>query len=242
MQFDWVTFGFQIVNVLVLLAILRRFLFRPVADMVARRQADITAAQDAADAARARAAELQADGRAAVQGATDARADLLAAAQAEATRQGAGLIADARVRADAIVQEARKDAARVIVDAQGDTLRRARDLAETIAARALSALPAPPTAEGFAHRLAQELAAMPGDRRGAMLGGADLRLIAPARPAPGELAPLEPLGLDRAPIDLDPALIAGLDLLSAAGRVRNSLAHDLDRISEALRDDDRSGA
>ncbi len=53
MNFDWVTFSFQLVNVLVLLAILRHFLFRPVADIIAQRQAETDAALRAAETAKA---------------------------------------------------------------------------------------------------------------------------------------------------------------------------------------------
>ena len=39
MHIDWWTLAFQTVNVLVLIWILGRFFFRPVADIVAKRQA-----------------------------------------------------------------------------------------------------------------------------------------------------------------------------------------------------------
>ena len=41
MQFDWTTFALEIVNFLVLVWILRRFLYRPVTDVIARRAAEV---------------------------------------------------------------------------------------------------------------------------------------------------------------------------------------------------------
>ena len=38
-------------------------------------------------------------------------------------------------------------------------------------------------------------------------------------------------------VSVAPDLISGLELVSDSGAIRNSLAHDLDQISEAMRDD-----
>ena len=70
MGFDLTTFALQLVNVLVLLAILKHFLFRPVVEIIARRQAETEAALKGAESARA-----------AAEAATEA-----AQAEAEATR------------------------------------------------------------------------------------------------------------------------------------------------------------
>ena len=57
MKFDWLTFGFQLVNILVLLAILRHFLFRPLMRLIAERQTQTQVAMDAALRLRAQADE-----------------------------------------------------------------------------------------------------------------------------------------------------------------------------------------
>ena len=244
MQFDWVTFGLQIVNVLVLLAILRHFLFRPVADIIGRRQAEIVAAKDAADAGRAQAAKAEADAHAEAEKTAIARNEVLATAQADAEKQRARLVEAAQAQAAKIVDEARSEARQIATDAQAATLDRARDLAETIAATALADLPDPPTAAGFAQRLVAELAAMSDHKRKVLLSGADLRLVASSALTDGDLAAikaaLRPLGLADATVDVDPTLISGLELRSATGAVYNSIAHDLKRISEALNDGDGS--
>jgi F-type H+-transporting ATPase subunit b len=59
MQIDWTTFVLEVINFLALVWILKRFLYRPVLDVLARRRAaverDLTTAQEG----KARAAELQ---------------------------------------------------------------------------------------------------------------------------------------------------------------------------------------
>lgn len=60
MQLDWTTFLLEIVNFLVLVWILKRFLYRPVLDMIARRQANIEQTLSEAHQTEERATELKA--------------------------------------------------------------------------------------------------------------------------------------------------------------------------------------
>ncbi len=59
MELDWSTFLLEILNFLVLLWILKRFLYRPVLDTIAKRQAGIAQTLAAAQAAKAEAEALQ---------------------------------------------------------------------------------------------------------------------------------------------------------------------------------------
>jgi len=59
-QLDWSTIALEIVNFLVLVWILKRFLYQPVLDVIARRKAGIEAAIAGADAKRAEADALKA--------------------------------------------------------------------------------------------------------------------------------------------------------------------------------------
>lgn len=238
MNFDWVTFGFQLVNVIVLLMILRRFLFRPVADVIARRQAASDAALKAADAAKAEAEAATAQARAEADATVQARHDVLAKAQAEAEAQRKALLDKARAEAAKIVDEGKHAVDRDGEEAQRLALGRARDLAVTIARHAVSAQPA--GFAGYAERLAAALAALPARERDALLAGGDLRLVAASPLSADDLAAarsaLAPYGVSPE-AETDPALIAGLELRSGSGAIRNSLAHDLDRIAETMRDD-----
>jgi len=81
MAFSWSTFALQAVNFLILLWLLKRFLFKPVRAIVARRKEEIARAQAEAEAAR--------------QSAEQARKEV-AARQSEIEAQGQGIIAQAR--------------------------------------------------------------------------------------------------------------------------------------------------
>ena len=234
MTFDWVTLGLQLANVLILLAILRHYLFRPVAGMIAARQAAVQAALAQAEAAKTEAAAAATKAEAEAAATAAARHELLMKAQAEAEAAKADLLVAAQAEAARIVAEGR---AQTATDAKAEaalTLARARDLAETIARRALADMPA--DSAGWAARLAAALSALPERDRAAILSGGNLRLVA-AAPLPAAalaevaraLAPLP-----QPPVETDPALIAGLEVQSDSGRLRNSLAHDLDRLAEAL--------
>ena len=157
MSFDWVTFGFQLVNVLVLLAILQHFLFRPVAEIIAKRQAETQEALRRAEAAEQDAEAAERAAEEARHQTEAARHDVLTAAQDEAEAQRKAILDAARAEAASLVQKATAQAQATVTGAAAETLTRARDLAEVIARRALSAQP---DGAGYATRLAQALAAL----------------------------------------------------------------------------------
>ncbi|MGE4071999.1 MAG: F0F1 ATP synthase subunit delta [Lysobacterales bacterium] len=239
MSFDWTTFGFQIANVLLLLAILHHLLFKPIAAIVARRQAETAQALEAAQAARAESEQAAAAAQAEAERTTAARHELLAAVRADSESHTRALLDAARLDATKIVAEARAKAAQTIEQAEAQTLARARDLAETMARRALAALPQPPTPAGYGERLLQALKAMPDQNRKALLAGGKLQLLSPQPLAEAELAALRellaPLGAADWSVQTDPELIAGLELRSGSGVVHNSLAHDLQTLADAMK-------
>lgn len=238
MSFDWTTFIFQLVNFVVLLAILRKFLFRPVSDVIARRKAEIEDAMGSAENARSNAVAATAKAEAEAAANAAARHEVLESAKAEAEKQR-----------EKILEQARAEATRIVADGQAARKRnsdadearaqdRARELAASIAERALVSQPR--GLEGYAERLSQALQAMAPAERQSLLGAENLRLVAAVSLSEAERehvgAELGPFGI--APdIETDAGLIAGLELRSDAGAIRNSLAHDLDRILEAMRDD-----
>lgn len=238
MTFDWTSFAFQLINVLILLAILHHFLFRPVAEVITRRQATTDAALKAAEDAKAEAEAARAKADAEAKANADARQQVLAKARTDAEERRQGLLDKARLDAARIVADGETALDHRSADAQAQALDRARDLAETIARRALAAQPFGP--HGYAERLTRSLAGMGPAERDALLKGDGLRLVAPSALDDDALkaaqAALAPYGASPQ-VDIDPALIAGLELRSANGVIRNSLAHDLDTIAEAMRDE-----
>lgn len=243
MSFDWTTFVFQLVNVAVLLAILGRFLFRPVAAVIARRQAETDAALKAAKAARAEAQEATEKARAEAAATASARHDVLEQAQAEAGAARKALLDKAQAEAARVLADGRATLEREAAAGAQKTVAQARDLAGAMARRALSSQP--PDLAGYLARLVGALTALPPEERAAILGGDGLTLVSAAPLAGADLdaarSALAPFGVtpDAA---TDPQLMAGLELRSASGAIRNSLAHDLDLIAAAMRDGAAAGA
>ncbi|KKB65689.1 F0F1 ATP synthase subunit B family protein [Burkholderia pseudomallei] len=249
MRIDWSTLALQTVNVVVLVWLLSRFLFRPVSDIIAKRQAaarklidDASRERDAAHAERERARAERASLAAARD---DALKDALAQAAAERER----LIAAARADAQAL-----RDAARAQADADAVQRAKALDaratrLAIDIAAKLLARLPDSARVAGFVDGVAASLARLPADVRASLADeDAHVRLVAPRALTAQEAAacraafaasvgrPLEP------DVRVDPALIAGLELESKYANVRNSLRQDLATIEAALLNEDDADA
>lgn len=252
MTFDWTTFTLQLVNVLILLAILRRFLFRPVAAIIAARTAQAQAELDDAARARTEAARARDAAAAEAQATVAARDAVLSAAREEAETARKTLLDAARTEAEGIVANGRAERDRDTTAAQALALTRARDLATELARRALAEQPV--DALGYVQRLAGGLDAMPAAERGALLTGSGLRVVSAAPlPEDARAAVLAVLDQHRTSItgdpshreppgfDTDPALISGVELVSESGRLRNSLAHDLDTLTQAMGDDDTAG-
>ncbi|WP_234745401.1 F0F1 ATP synthase subunit B family protein [Burkholderia sp. WTPI3] len=241
MRIDWWTFGFQTINVLVLIWLLSRFLFKPVARIMADRQQ--AAARLMQDAAAARDAARQDRDRAArdVAAQEAARVDGLSAAAAEVERLKASLLADARAEADTLRRSAEAEVEAMKADALRANAARASQFALDIAARLLATLPAGTRVDGFIEPLADAVRALPAEDR-ARVGrdGEPLRLIAPRALSDDELnrcrsSLATALGHD-VPMqaDVDPALIAGLELVSPHVIVRNSFRHSLDSLRSEL--------
>lgn len=238
MKFDWVTFSFQIVNVLLLLAILRHFLFRPVADIISRRQSETDAALNAAEEARTKAEAATAKAEAEAEATAAARKDVLAKAQAEAEEQHKLLIDKAHDEAAKIIADCKATMEHRADETKVRELARARDLAVSIAERALADQPADMT--GYIERLVAALNKLSPEERGALLHSGHLKVVSPAPLPDAEKSAVQTA---LTPFDIkpdftsDPVLIAGLELHSDGGVIRNSLAHDIDQLAEAMRDD-----
>lgn len=249
MRIDWSTLALQTVNVVVLVWLLSRFLFRPVSDIIAKRQAaarklidDASRERDAAHAERERARAERASLAAARD---DALKDALAQAAAERER----LIAAARADAQALRDAARAQADADVVQRAKALDARATRLAIDIAAKLLARLPDSARVAGFVDGVAASLARLPADVRASLADeDAQVRLVAPRALTAQEAAacraafaasvgrPLEP------DVRVDPALIAGLELESKYANVRNSLRQDLATIEAALLNEDDADA
>src|SRR5271157_4934809 len=95
MKFDWWTLALQTVNALVLIWILARFFFRPVVNIIAKRQNEANKILADAGAARRQAADARADAERARAEISAEQDRLIAEAAAAAQKEKASLLAQA---------------------------------------------------------------------------------------------------------------------------------------------------
>ena len=244
MQIDWWTLGLQTFNVVILIALLSRLLFRPVAAMVAARQqaardllAQAEAVRQAAESERQQAASER-------QAQLAGRDALLASASAEAAQQRDALLADAQQRAEQLRREAQDALARERQQQQARLEQQAGELALSIAARLLQRLP--PVENGhFLQGIGQALAALPAAQQaGFSARPVQLRSARPLTAAEQDqciVALQQVLGSrPQLVFSVEPALLAGLELDDGQTLLRNHLAADLAHLQQELNPDARA--
>jgi F-type H+-transporting ATPase subunit b len=249
MHFDWSTLVLQTINILVLLWLLRRFLFRPVVAIIAERKeaaekllADADAARDQAEAAASQAAirekTLAADSE-----------HILAHAHAAAETERAKLLertAQEAARAhDAALASLELDRARMRRELEGE----ARTLAVTIASRLVDRMPSQALNAALLQSLDTWLGTLPPEKLGALAQANEpLEVVTAARlDDPTQAACRDMLGrsLGGTPtlqFAVDPSLIAGVELRGSHGTLRNNWRADLDHIAQELSRDDEQRA
>lgn len=221
---DWITVGAQIVNFLLLIWLLKRFLYRPILDGIAAREAEIAARMGEAAELRAAAEAREAQYRAEIAGVSASRAEILETARRDAQEERDALLAEARrnlqneqdARARLREEEARRYTAGLH-----------RDGATALLALTRKAL-ADLADETLEHRIALQAAAKLKDMTGALreAAGDSREAVALTRdPLPVEtearlrddLAALLPGFSFR--FDTDPALAPGLSLRLGGAQV-----------------------
>jgi F-type H+-transporting ATPase subunit b len=249
MRFDWSTLILQTINVLVLLWLLQRFLFRPVVDIiVARRDA---AEQMLGEAAAARKeAETKTEEAARYEKKLTADNDRIlteARAAAEAERQH--LLALAKDQA-----EQAREAAHAALGRERDQMRRdlekdARNLAVSIAVRLLGRVPVSAVNTALLQSLGNWLANLPPERLQALAQPEDALEVVTSSPldvlAQAACTTMLAEKFGHTPtlgFATDPSLIAGVELRSSHARLSNNWRADLDRIAQELGRDDEPRA
>ncbi len=247
MKIDLWTLGLQIINALVLIWLLSRFLFRPVADMLAARQkaaeqviVDAQAAKAAAENARATADAEAADLAA-------HRQDALKAVEAEAANEKAALIAAAHADAEKLRAAAKTEIASERRAEEAAAADRAGKLALDIASKLFDRLPGEARIDGFIKGIATGLSELPPATRAALAASGKPIHLTVARALSTEeseacraaLAGIlgGPVAID---VTEDPTLIAGIELEAPDATVRNSFRADLVRLKSELIGHDRN--
>jgi len=248
MHLDGWTLLLQAINFLVLVWLLRHFLYRPVLAVIAERQAATERVRGDADAARREAADLKSTVDTEKAGLAAERDRLLAAARAQAAAERAALLDKARGEAEGLLAEERARLAEERRQAEADLRGHAAALGTDVAARLLRAAASDGMAEGFLEAACRSVEALPEPQRRALAGGAGpvpIRLVtsAPLTVPEGErwqerlAAALDrPVAVEFAE---DPGLIAGVELHFPHTVLRHSWKQALAVAMEELtRDDD----
>jgi len=239
MQIDWWTFGLQTVNALVLIWLLSRFLFRPIAAILADRRTAAARLMEEAAAKEASARALEEKAQAALAALASDRAASVRAATAEAEEARRVVLDAARAEAEHLRANAQAEIERMRTSERQAEAERAKLLALDIARRLLQRLPASSRVTGFIGGLVDAVGALSEEAR------ADFSrrnaVLTAARPLTDEEEALCRGELAKAfggPVTFatraDPSLLAGLELENEHTSLRNSLRADLERISGEL--------
>lgn len=241
MRIDLWTLALQTVNVVVLIWLLSRFLYRPLANAIAARQAAagkvLAEAEQRLSAAQAQAAEMKRQADAVAAG----EADVLAKARAKAEDDRAALLRQAGEETARLRAQARTDLEREAAAArrrlEGEAVTLAAGMTRVLLRRApLQAV----TEAMFADLLARLQALEPAERDRLLPAGCAMTVTTadPATEADqaryaGALQAAVP-GAGPVAFAVDPELIAGFELASASLVVTNSWRADLARVAAAL--------
>ncbi len=244
MRFDWWTLALQTVNVLVLIWILARFFFRPIADIIAKRREETNKLFANAEAARKQAAAARGEAEKARAEVAAERDRLLAEAQRSAQEEKAKLLQQASQDAAKLRHESQAAIARDRAAAERQVVDHASALSIDIARRLVERLPPHCALDGFLSGLCDEIKSLAPEARGgftaAAAGGRTIEVVTAApmndqetmqirnalKEAFGEELPLE--------FRSDPKVLAGIELQGHNVILRNSWRTDLERIGEEL--------
>ncbi|MEM5471753.1 F0F1 ATP synthase subunit delta [Hoeflea sp. AS60] len=243
MTINWWTLGLQAINVLILVWLLSRLFWRPVAAAIARRQETTQATIDEAKAAQIKADAALADVSKTREGIAAERTALLAEATKKAEAAAKAALADAQVKADKLLAAAQTSIDRDAAAAKKDNAAQASTLSVEIAAKILGQLNSPTVQAAQLELLVKAISGMTDAERAALVAAkAQIEIASATSPTVAEKAEIKKAviaGLGGSPklkFVTDPDLIAGLELRSAHFVLRNSWRADLDAILKEMTD------
>jgi F-type H+-transporting ATPase subunit b len=246
MTIDWWTLGLQTVNVVILIWLLERFFWRPVAAMIEQRRASAQGILAEAEDKRSQAIAELAGIEQTRAGFAREREAILAAAHEAAEKARAARLDDAAKEALSLETDAKAAIDKEKALADKVWTERASRLSVEIAERLAARLDGPAVRAAFLSWLLKEIRALPDPVRQAVAAdGAALEAISAIALAPadqeryreriGEAFGAKPQIVFKA----DPALIAGLELHGPHLAVSNSWRADLTQILADLTHDKR---
>jgi F-type H+-transporting ATPase subunit b len=246
MTIDWWTLGFQTVNVVVLIWLLQRFFWRPLAAVIAQRQVSAKAVMAEVQAQRDVAASALAGVEKTRAGFDTERDGVLAAAHAQADKASAASLDAAKQAAAALEAAAKASIAKEQAAAEQTWRDRASLLAVDMARHLAARLDGAVVRATFLDWLVKAIRALPeATRQAALAKGAVLDVISATPLDPADLEHMREVigkafaGHPQIDFKTDPALIAGLELHSQHLTVSNSWQADLGTFLEDLTHDRR---
>jgi F-type H+-transporting ATPase subunit b len=249
MELSWTTFILEIINFLILMWLLKRFFYKPVLAVIARRRAEIKSRIDSADARQSEAEQLkqQYESRLAnwEQERQQARDALARDIDAERTR----LLADVQRSVEEAQEKARVGEAQRQADARQAMEETALELGARFATRLLEQAAGPELEARLIDLLISELSAAPAERRAAIQA-----LVAARQSSPVSVSSAYPLAagqrqrleealqtLTSADVTInytqDPELLAGVQVVIDAWVLGANLRDELHGFSELVADD-----
>jgi F-type H+-transporting ATPase subunit b len=168
MQLDWMTFALEVVNFLVLVWILKHFLYRPILETIERRKTAIQKAIDDATATQAHAEDLERQYDERLSAWEKEKEDLRRAAQAEVACERERWLADVREEIDRESERQRAIARRQSEELQRRLERGATAQATRFAAGFLGRLATPALEDRLVEMMLEDLGGLPQSRREAI--------------------------------------------------------------------------
>lgn len=242
MNIHWSTLLLQTVNALILIWLLARFLFRPVARIIAERQAQAERLlQDAEDERQAAQAEHQK----AVQHLEDLakhRSEAMSQATSESEELKNTVLKNAKKKAVQRRQEADHKLALETANLQGKLSEWVNQQASIMVEKLMTRLPDDARIGGFIAELADSLAALPSSDREELINNNEVYLIKCARALTTQESKELQSALDTAlghaikiKLEVAPELIAGLEVDAQHFSIRNSLKADLEQLTQRVK-------
>ncbi len=221
MNFSWWTFTLQAANFLILVWLLRRFLFKPVSAIVARRKEEIARGMAEASAEKQTALNLQHDLQAQRAGIEAERQKATEEQRAQLAAERKKMIDEARAEAEKIRNQAAAQLSEERAAAAQELFSRTIELAVNLAERLLRELAPPSIEHAFLIRVLEYLDRLSEQERAALVShlGAKSLVVTTAHPldAREEMEWREQLGKRigaavGVEFNHDPALIAGAEI------------------------------
>lgn len=243
MTLDWWGLGLQAVNVLILVWLLGRVFWRPVAGAITRRQEAALAMLEEGKTAQAKADAALAEVLEARAGIAAERDAMIAEAKSTADTATKAALKEAQTRADTLIAAARTAIARDKDTARRENAVQASALSVEIAARLLRRFNTLAVRAAFLDLLVDAIAEMSTSDRAALVSSAtDIEIVTATDPEGTEKGEIERTvsdalgGTPALRFVADPDLIAGLELRSVHFVLHNSWRADLERCLKEIKD------